>query len=73
MSSQGYIIEVGGRAAGIVVREQGESVFHFHAAVATFSPLDGKKFATPLAAERAAVAHVARRPSIAAALGGGAQ
>jgi hypothetical protein len=72
MSSQGYIIEVGGRAAGIVVREHGESVFHFHAAAATFGPLDGKKFATPLAAERAAYAHIARRPPIAANLAGAA-
>jgi hypothetical protein len=61
MSSQAYIIEIGSDAVGIVVREEGESVFHFHSALNTFRSLDGKKFATPQAAHRAALDHGAKR------------
>jgi len=61
MSSQACIIELGGDAVGIVVREAGESAFHFHAAVNEFYSLDGKTFATPHAAQAAAAAHGAKR------------
>jgi len=61
MSSQAYIIEIGSDAVGIVVREAGESVFHFHSALSAFRSLDGKKFATPQAAHRAALDHRTRR------------
>lgn len=42
MSSQAYIIEIGSDAVGIVVREAGESIFHFHSALSSFRSLDGK-------------------------------
>lgn len=61
MSSQAYIIEIGSDAVGIVVREAGESVFHFHSALSSFRSLDGKKFPTPQAAHKAALAHGTRR------------
>jgi hypothetical protein len=61
MSSQGYIIEVSGLAAGIVVREAGESQFQFHSAATAFNALEGKTFPNARAAERAAYAQVARR------------
>jgi len=60
MSSQAYIIEIGSDAVGIIVREAGESAFHFHAALNEFHSLDGKTFATPQAAQ-AAAAHGAKR------------
>lgn len=61
MSSQGYIIEVRGRAAGIVVREAGEQHFQFHSAATAFNSLEGKTFPNPRAAERAAYAELTRR------------
>jgi hypothetical protein len=61
MSSQAYIIELGSDAVGIVVREAGDSAFHFHAALDEFFSLDGKTFATPQAAQAAAAAHGAKR------------
>jgi hypothetical protein len=61
MSSQAYIIEIGSDAVGIIVREAGESAFHFHAALDEFHSLEGKTFATPQAAQAAAAAHGARR------------
>ena len=54
MSSQAYIIEIGSDAVGIVVREEGEASFRFHSAVGAFQSLDGKRFATAHAAQRAA-------------------
>lgn len=54
-SSQAYIIEIGSDAVGIVVREAGESAFHFHSALNAYRSLDGKKFATAQAAHRAAL------------------
>jgi hypothetical protein len=60
MSSQGYIIEVHGRAAGIVVREAGEQLFQFHSAVSVFDQLEGRTFSTARAAERAAYDHLCR-------------
>lgn len=62
MSSQAYIIEVGSDAVGIVVREEGEASFRFHSAIGAFQALDGKRFATASAAQRAADdLHGARR------------
>ena len=37
-----------------IVREAGDSAFHFHAALNEFQFLDGKMFATPQAAQAAA-------------------
>jgi hypothetical protein len=64
MSSQAYIIEIGSEAVGIVVREAGEANFHFHSALSAFRALDGKKFATPQAAHKAALDHHARRSPV---------
>lgn len=58
--SQAYIIEVADIAVGVVVRFQGDRAFHFHASSPAFQVLDGRTFETPLAAERAALAHHAR-------------
>jgi hypothetical protein len=66
MTSQAYIIEIGSDAVGIIVREAGESIFQFHSALSAFRSLDGKKFATPQAAHKAALAHRARRAPAAA-------
>jgi hypothetical protein len=73
MSSQGYIIEVGGQAAGIIVREAGETLFQFHSAGTAFRSLEGRTFPHARAAERAARAEHARRSSGNAARLGGAQ
>jgi hypothetical protein len=70
MSSQGYIIEVRGRAAGIVVREAGEQHFQFHSAATPFNALEGKTFPNARAAERAAYAELARRGGASIAGGG---
>lgn len=59
--SQAYVIEVADQQVGIVVREKGERVFQFHSAVSAVHELDGRPFATPQAAERAAVTHLALR------------
>jgi hypothetical protein len=61
MSSQGFIIEVGGQAAGIIVREAGETLFQFHSAGTAFRSLEGRTFPHARAAERAAWAEHARR------------
>ena len=61
MSAQAYIIEIGSDAVGIIVREAGDSAFHFHAALNEFQFLDGKMFATPQAAQAAADAHGVKR------------
>lgn len=58
--SQAYIIEVANNAVGVVVRQQGDTAFHFHSASPHFHALDGRTYDTPLAAERAALAHHAR-------------
>lgn len=59
--AQAYVIEVADQQVGIVVREQGERVFQFHSAISAVHELDGRPFATPQAAERAAVIHLAQR------------
>ncbi|CCE10965.1 conserved hypothetical protein [Bradyrhizobium sp. STM 3843] len=51
--SDTYIIEVGGQAAGIVVRDRGG--YRFFAASHRFNPLEGQLFRNAREAERAAV------------------
>jgi hypothetical protein len=52
-TSNAYVIEVRGQTAGIVARDgQG---FRFHASAHRFNPLDGRRFANPREAERAAL------------------
>lgn len=49
-----FIIEVGGRTAGIVARDPRDPTFNFFAAARTFDSMEGQRFADPIAAERAA-------------------
>ncbi len=49
-----YVIEVQGQTAGIVARD-GRG-YRFHAATHPFNSLDGRNFASPLQAEKAAMA-----------------
>lgn len=54
--SEGYTIDgFRGEAAGIVVRYAGERGFRFHSASKAYDTLDGHVFATPAAAQRAAL------------------
>jgi hypothetical protein len=54
--SEGFMIDgPGEEAAGIVVRLQGERGYRFHAASKALEPLDGHVFATPAAAQKAAL------------------
>lgn len=53
--SDAYIIEIGDEAAGIVVRQEAERSFQFHASLPRYFPLDGARFASPRDAERAAL------------------
>jgi hypothetical protein len=59
--SSSYVIEVGDHQVGIVLRNEGESQYRFHAALDDFQALDGRTFSTPRLAESAAVAHAASR------------
>jgi hypothetical protein len=52
--SDAYVVEVGGQTAGIVVRDSKAETFSFFAATRRFHPLEGREFAEPYAAERAA-------------------
>ncbi|MEQ1671124.1 MAG: hypothetical protein ABL893_09730, partial [Hyphomicrobium sp.] len=61
--TQSYVIEVGEDQAGLVIRELGERDFQFHAANSRYKALEGRLFANPLLAERAAIAHISRRRS----------
>jgi hypothetical protein len=54
--SDAYVIEVADETAGIVVRQDRETTFRFHASLPRYFPLDGKLFAGPREAERAALA-----------------
>jgi hypothetical protein len=49
-----YVIEVGETQAGLVARRAGERFFTFISATSAFDRLEGERFATPSAAERAA-------------------
>ena len=53
-SHQAYVIEIGETQAGLVNRRGDERFFTFIAASAAFDALEGQRFATPSAAERAA-------------------
>jgi hypothetical protein len=67
--SKSYVIEVGDDQAGVIIREEGEREYRFHAAWERYSALEGRRFANPLLAERAAIAHaVSRRRRQSAAL-----
>ncbi len=55
--SEGYSIEIGGEIVGIIVRNEGEREFCFHSAVEGFESLDGRRFRSASAAERAARRH----------------
>ena len=59
--SKSYVIEVGDDQAGLIIREEGEREYLFHAALNEYSALEGRRFANPLLAERAAIAHSASR------------
>ncbi|HPG88550.1 MAG TPA: hypothetical protein PLD46_02775 [Hyphomicrobium sp.] len=54
-----YVIEVGDEQVGLVIREEGERQFQFHAATKAYNALEGQLFADPLKAERVAIAHAA--------------
>lgn len=58
--SDAYIIEVADETAGIVVRQNSEKSYRFHASLPRYYPLDGKVFAAPRDAERAALAQFGR-------------
>ncbi|MDU0343458.1 hypothetical protein [Bosea rubneri] len=49
-----YVIEVGETQARLVARRAGERFFTFISAASAFDRLEGERFATPGAAERAA-------------------
>lgn len=59
--SDAYIIEIAEETAGIVVRQQSDTGYRFHAALPKYFPLDGRVFAGPRDAERAAIAHFGRK------------
>jgi hypothetical protein len=59
--TKSYVIEVGDDQAGLVIREDGERDFLFHAALDQYSALEGRRFANAFLAERAAVAHASSR------------
>jgi hypothetical protein len=59
--SDAYIIEIADETAGIVVRQQSDEGYRFHAALPKYFPLDGHIFAGPRDAERAASAHFGRK------------
>jgi hypothetical protein len=49
-----YVIEVGGRTAGIVARDSHSHSFNFFSAERPFNVMEGQRFSDPLAAERVA-------------------
>lgn len=59
--SKSYVIEVGDDQAGIIIREDGERDYLFHAALDQYHALEGRRFANALLAERAAIAHAVSR------------
>lgn len=54
MMPDAYIIEVGGRTAGIVARDAHSHSFNFFSAARAFNVMEGRRFSDPLAAERMA-------------------
>mgnify|MGYP006870686437 FL=1 len=61
LMSKSYVIEVGDDQAGVIVREDGEREYQFHAALRSYHALEGRRFANALLAERAAIAHAVSR------------
>jgi hypothetical protein len=59
--SKSFVIEVGDDQAGLVIREEGERDYIFHAALDAYNALEGQRFANPLFAEQAAIAHIMSR------------
>ncbi|WP_041316692.1 hypothetical protein [Hyphomicrobium nitrativorans] len=59
--SDAYVIEVANETAGIVVRQENEKTYRFHASLPRYYPLDGKLFSAPRDAERAAIAQFGNR------------
>jgi len=59
--SEGYVVEIEDETIGIVVRQEGERCFRFHASAKEFHALDGSVHANPLAAQRAAMTLMAER------------
>lgn len=59
--SDAYVIEVANETAGIVVRQESEKTYRFHASLPRYYPLDGKLFSAPRDAERAAIAQFGHR------------
>lgn len=59
--SDAYVIEVADETVGIVVRQQSERAFRFHAALPRYFSLDGHIFNAPRDAERAVIAHLNRK------------
>jgi hypothetical protein len=58
-----YVIQVSGRTAGIVARDSRDRSFNFFAAMQPFTAMEGRPFADPLAAERAA-RHLAKHGNL---------
>jgi hypothetical protein len=63
-----YIVQVAGQTAGIIVRDHDQDAFNFFAATHVFNALEGRQFAEPLAAERAARQLIAQRDPASAPL-----
>lgn len=59
--SNSYVIEVGDDQVGLIIREDGERDYQFHAAHQDYRALEGRTFANPLLAEHAAISHAASR------------
>lgn len=56
-TTQSFVIEVGEDQVGVIIKEADETEFQFHAALLAYQALEGRRFANPLLAERAAIAH----------------
>lgn len=64
--SDTYVVQVAGQTAGIIVRDQKTDTFSFFAATRKFNVLEGRQFAAPYAAERAARRLIAKpKPKVA--------
>lgn len=63
-TTQSYVIEVGDDQVGVVIREAGERDFQFHAALLAYQAMEGRRFANPLLAEQAAIAHSVGRRAV---------
>ncbi len=58
--SYSYVIEIGDDQIGLVLRDEGESDYRFHAAHSAYQMLDGRRYASAAQAEKAARAHRAQ-------------